>query len=370
MKHWQGLCAWVLCGLWLAACGGIDTENYGEEYGEALCHRQARCGEIRDEDACASARRDVYEALAEVGLGTHALYEGSLTAGRARFDEDAAGKCLDLIRDSSCDQSLDEVTSAEVCRFLFGQRKDGEACLVKEDCGAASYCSRGAFQPGHPVCEAGTCKPLPRQGEPLTGADNVHACAPGLSPDVSSVCQPTSGEGGPCMASHGCASGLTCDEDLHQCRRPFRVGESCDAGARRCLPHLRCAEGSCRTLADVGESCTLSRSFGASWTSDCKRDLFCDAAPDSTQGTCEERLGKGSSCRDYRECGTGFFCDLSAGQTGTCRELVSEGGKCDTLPASWASCASPRRTRASAGSRRANPARRRTTSSPRPACRG
>lgn len=41
----------VVCGLVLVACGGgLGREDYAEAYSEALCHWQARCGEIRDEE--------------------------------------------------------------------------------------------------------------------------------------------------------------------------------------------------------------------------------------------------------------------------------------------------------------------------------
>jgi hypothetical protein len=325
MKQWKAVaCAW---GLWLAACGGTSKEDFTQERDDALCHRQARCGEIHDEDACASGRREWSEALRERGMEPYAIYEGSLEAGRTRFDEERAEACADLLRESSCEQSLEEVTSAEVCRVLVGQRQDGEACLINEDCGAASFCS---VELRRAVCEAGTCKPLPGVGERLLGYDNVYSCAPGLSPDANSICQPTVGENGPCQSTLSCAVGLVCDPNSQQCQRRGRVGERCGEGAPSCLTHLRCAEGSCRELAGVGESCTLSRTWGTSWSSDCKRDLFCDAALDTTQGTCKLRREEGSECRDYSECAPVLFCDQRPGQQArTCQKGVGEGGTCD-----------------------------------------
>lgn len=329
MKQVHGVAfAWAVCGLLLAACGGIEPEEYGETRDEALCHRQARCGELRDEEACVRARGEWNRALREAGMGPYAHFEGSLEAGRTRFDEERAEACMDLIRDSSCEQSLDEVMSAEVCRVLVGQRKDGEACLVNEDCGVASYCE---LKPERATCDAGACKPLPGVGEKLLGYNNIYSCAPGLSPDANDVCQPTVGENGPCQSSQSCAVGLLCDPNLQQCRRPGRVGESCGEGAQRCLPHLRCAEGSCRELADVGESCTRSRGNILGWMSDCKRDLNCEAEAEASRGTCQEPRGAGSACGDQSECQSGLFCDQRAGQqTRTCQEGVGEGGKCDT----------------------------------------
>jgi hypothetical protein len=111
----------------------------------------------------------------------------------------------------------------------------------------------------------------------------------------------------------------------------LRVGLSCGPGQRPYLPHLRCFEGSCRQLANVGMSCTRVRDLGLSWTSDCKLDLFCDAGPEGTRGTCKERKGAGSVCLDYSECQMGLFCQQHAGQEArTCQAPVGEGSKCDT----------------------------------------
>src|SRR5688500_17143783 len=101
MKQVHGVAfAWAVCGVLLAACGGIEPEEYGETRDEALCHRQARCGELRDEEACARARSEWNQALREAGMGPYAHFEGSLEAGRTRFDEERAEACMDLIRDS------------------------------------------------------------------------------------------------------------------------------------------------------------------------------------------------------------------------------------------------------------------------------
>lgn len=332
MKQLHGVAVAWMCGLVLAACGGgdIKQEEFAETRDEALCHRQARCGEIRDEEACVRDKGALDVALRDAGLDPFALYAGSLKAGRASFDGKRAKECADLIRDSACEQSLDEVTSAEACKVFVGQRKDGEACLVTEECGVASYCNRTSQSA---VCETGTCKALPGAGTKLTGEDGVYECAPGLWVDEHQVCQPTVAENGKCDDSESCAIGLVCDPDLHQCRRPGLVGMSCGPELRPCLPHLRCFEGSCRQLANVGMSCTLLRDASQSWSSDCKTDLFCDAGAEGSQGFCKARRSAESACLDSSECQQGFFCGLSAGQqSGTCQALVGEGGKCGDAP--------------------------------------
>lgn len=325
MKQVQGMALAAVCGLLLAACGSVEPVEYVETYEEALCHRQLRCGEVRDEAACVRASQEMRAR----GVDFLALHDGSIATGRMRFDAERAEECVDLIRDSACEKSLDELLQTDACRVFVGQRKEGEACQLNQDCDYPSfYCSR---QDGGLACGAGTCKRPPGQGEVLFGMNGADTCAPGLSPDEHYICQPTANEGEACKSDLSCAVGLYCDEEDEVCKRPGIIGVSCGPRERECLPHLRCFEGSCRQLANVGMSCTLHRGWGLSWVSDCKRDLFCDAGEEGSQGICKVRRSAGEKCLDYSECQTGLSCDKRAGQEdATCQAPVGEGEKCDT----------------------------------------
>lgn len=323
MKQVQGMALAAVCGLLLAACGSVEPVEYVETYEEALCHRQVRCGEFRDEESCVRSRQE----LRARGVDFLALHDGSIAAGRMRFDAERAEECVDLIRDSACEKSLDEFMQSDACKVFVGQRKEGEGCQVNQDCDYPSfYCAK---QDGPPVCGAGTCKRSFGQGEEVPGMNGADTCAPGLSPDEEYVCQPTSNEGETCQNDLRCAVGLYCDLKDEVCKRPGIIGVGCGPGERECLPHLRCFEGSCRQLANVGMSCTVQTVFGTR-SSDCKKDLFCDVGEEGTKGICKVRRSAGETCFDYNECQTGLGCEQRAGQeNATCQAPVGEGEKCD-----------------------------------------
>ncbi len=185
-----GALALTVCGLWLVACGGgIGPEDFAQEYGEALCQWQARCGEIHDVDACVLRQRDFLLAQRAAGLSPFQHFSGSLDAGRLRFDEDAAEACVERLREHSCEEPLLQRNGAIACATLVGQREDGERCAITEDCGPSSYCEGATL----PACGAGTCRPRTGPGERLPPASVESWCAPGLVP-VGEVCQPASKE--------------------------------------------------------------------------------------------------------------------------------------------------------------------------------
>jgi hypothetical protein len=313
--------ALVLMGLVLVACGGVSQEDYRESYGEALCHRQARCGEIRDEDACVREARGFASAYREAGLIVYAQYEGSIRAGRLRFNEEAAQECVQHVRDLSCNEPLPPARSGVICDVLEGQQKDGEPCLITEECGEASYCERT----DGPVCETGTCKARLGLGQRVS---NFQECAPGLVL-VGATCQAPLGEGEACVGDSVCASGLYCAGGNLWCRRFALEGESC--GTERCLPHLACSEGSCQRRFDVGMDCTVPQS-NPGGASECKRDLFCADGGGARPGTCSERLGPGERCFGDT-CKGNLFCDwLGGAQEGSCQAFRQLGESCTSVP--------------------------------------
>jgi hypothetical protein len=319
MKRWNGSPGVLaVCALLLAACGGISQEDYPEKYREALCHRKARCGQIRDEDACVRESREFARAMNEAGMSPYQMYEGSFRSGRLRFDEDLAEACVERIRDSSCDQSLGEARAGDVCHILVGQQKDGEPCLLYDECGPASYCERM----NEAVCAEGTCKPGLGLGQTLT--NGMQQCAPGLIP-VEGICQAFLGEGDTCAGSDRCALGLFCNIDTRTCQRFATEGGTCGTGGGICLSHLRCIDGSCRRLADVGEACAGG----------CKEDLFCDRTTDSEPGSCRERRGLGEPCNDvygYVTCRANLVCgNTSGGMERTCQPPAEVGASCANM---------------------------------------
>ncbi len=307
--------------LWVACGGGVSQEDYPESYGEALCHRQARCGEIRDEEACVRTSREYYRPYREVGQPAYFQYEGSFRAGRLRFDEDAAQECVERLRDLPCDERLPPAPNGDICDTLVGQQKDGEPCLLTEECAKASYCERT----DEPVCTVGTCRPRPGLGQQVSGAQK---CAPGLV-QVGNTCQALSGEGGACDWDSRCTARLYCERSIGECRRFAVEGEACSDGGGRCLPHLTCGEGRCQRLFDVGQNCAPPKLVpGGFIDTGCKRDLFCEGGDSTRPGICREPLGLGERCFGGG-CQVNLFCDWRGGtQEGSCQPPHQPGEAC------------------------------------------
>jgi hypothetical protein len=313
----------VVGALLLVACGGgVSQEDYAESYSAALCHRQARCGEIRDEDACVRNAREFTRGQREQGLAPYFQFEKSMAAGRLRFDEEAAEDCVQGLRDSACDQSLDVARNGDICDVLEGRQKDGEPCVLTEECGEASYCD-GLTEA---ACMAGTCKPRPGLGQPVTDAQE---CASGLVP-VNGTCQARAEEGGSCTTNSRCAPGLYC-ESGGMCRRFAVEGGACGDSGPQCLAHLTCKDGSCQRLFDVDADCTPSPGGPGPFSGDCKRDLVCEGGGSEGPGTCRERAGLGESCINST-CQTNLSCDWGLGATMTCQPFRQPGESCATLP--------------------------------------
>ncbi|PTL79969.1 hypothetical protein [Vitiosangium sp. GDMCC 1.1324] len=319
----------LLVGLWLAACGSVKREDFDAELATAVCEKYVRCGLSYDADSCEQGLAVGF--LAQHGL--NAQYSVAINAGQMHYDADAAEKCLEKIRSGPCDVDplssrmlLEGVGMSADCRFLFGEVADGEACRWSGECGAPSVCSSTA--PWY----CGTCQPKRAEG---AQSPSSLLCMEGLV-SFQSTCQQPLKEGQSCDQpgidySEACEPDLICDSDSLVCRRLASKGEACDLQSHRCAWNLACIDGTCHALNGKGESCT-AQAANVLDLSGCQRELFCDADP-GAPGRCRPRLvDEGSSCRDYRECGRGLYCegsDTGSGQRGTCRRLAREGESCD-----------------------------------------
>jgi hypothetical protein len=65
--------------------------------------------------------------------------------------------------------------------------------------------------------------------------------------------------------------------------------------------------------------------------SDCQLDLFCDAEPGASTGTCQVQRELGEACRlALGECRSNLTCEQQAsGTPGTCQRLGGVGAKCE-----------------------------------------
>jgi hypothetical protein len=339
----------ILAGLWLTACGNVEQEDFDKQLAEALCERHVHCGLYEDERTCKHAM--MQEFIPRYGLGRR--HEASLASGRMRFDSDAAERCLETIRESTCD--LDPVSSqsswlgfgqSDDCRFLIGTVPDGELCGALGECGPQSFCTsilRHLAFPDGPVCQRRT-----GQGETVP-SNGVFWCAPELVAEQG-VCQALAGEGESCQFPldsrlyGSCAPGLYCTPSTRRCQRLERKGEPCFEDENfLCAWDLACVQGTCRERGGEGDDCWRSQDEN-SLIRGCMFDFFCDASPNSS-GKCRALLKEGASCRDNQECAAGFYCAGPApdfGEPGTCRRKALPGEACE---GTWqcalaASCAS------------------------------
>ena len=330
--------------LGLAACGGdIAKEAFGTEVVKALCARAERCGQYAQAEAC---EQDFRQRGWEERLGLGGRYDAALQADRLRYDEDAADRCVEALRETSCARVLPTAIAFEwgiehtpECRVLLPQETGG-TCLSQVECGPDTYCHYDTRQ-GTARCE-GTCRPRGGTGDLMP---HPAYCESGLVPslDTGQCMRPIEKDGLCTRTLDGspyfmpCAEGLWCDaKGSRRCKPLGEVGEAC-VGLEEapCRPFLTCRDGTCRPLAKQGASCWAPDHTSMLPTRECQHELFCDAAS-LTLGTCKPRRSELGICRDGLDCAEGLYCADArpeVGVSGVCMKLAEVGDACGaTLP--------------------------------------
>lgn len=344
---------WILAVLavGLAACGGVAKEDFGERVTEALCERYTRCGYYASVEACERdwplvATRDRFD------LGTR--YDAALESGRLRYDEDAAERCVESVRDGACGlPALSRTAVFEgieydpACRVLRVEAP-GTDCQFNLECGEQGFCAYAASN----ACQ-GRCEPRVQEGGAVSRAD---ACEPGLVANIGGLCSlldPTCGndpqgvcervveEGGSCIKDpeggmYGyllCADGLWCDgQGTGLCKRNLPEGEACEAmWGPPCEARLVCREGVCAPYAREGEQCRARNTYSLIHHDECQRGLFCDAGS-FEYGTCQKTRAEGEACRTAAmECAHNMDCrpETEGDDWGTCQKRPGLGADCD-----------------------------------------
>jgi hypothetical protein len=321
----------------LAACGGEDSaaEDFGAQVVEALCAREARCGVDSRAETCEASWRS-RDGATWLGLGTR--YDAALESGQLRFDEAAARRCVDAIRNRDC--RLPALSQAALsrgieyepsCQLLRVQRTV-ESCVAHAECGEDGYCG----YTGSSGCQ-GTC--VARAGEGASAEWPEH-CAPGLVlTEGASSCERPRDEGETCFVTldsggheYPCAPGLWCERGSDVCRRTGGEGDACSFEQDlRCGDAFVCLGGRCQRRPSVGSTCTAPRVHDSHSGNPCQRDLFCDA--DAQQpGTCQARRKKGDACRHSFECAADQHCAGSVPESGTwgrCQQRPGRGEACE-----------------------------------------
>jgi hypothetical protein len=286
-------------GLVVCACSGgrSSTPNdFPRKVADAACTYGVRCGFVADRASCSGAINEGYgQALADV------------SAGKTRFDDAAAAKCLSAISSLSCNRSERLGGALDACGTVFkGTGAVGGPCFVDTEC-ASGRCDTGSCDQAccHGVCEDAV---LPKP----EGSDCFHndvICVEGTSCQLSgastATCQPRVGEGEPCVGTADeCAVGMTCFAAAGTggtCRRYPSSGGDCDPAQLPCDgSHDVCdaATMKCVPAHAVGQACAGG---------DCVGFATCDA----TTMKCVHKGGPGASCSSPDECLGDLECTSS-----------------------------------------------------------
>lgn len=217
-----------------------------------------------------------------------------IDAGVLHVVPERAAACREALAGAAvpCEE-LQPLTTALWCRGVFSLAADiGDPC-------DGDICAEGLGW-----CDAGSCAPLPEQGQPCQGL-----CAAGLLCAPGGVCAPPAKggdactpEGLPCAPPHHCIGGT--------CRAAVPVGEACEQESD-CAPGLTCTDAVC---AEVPAACEPESPCGA--------EALCFGVPIRQ---CAEKLAETTPCQSDEVCIAGTYC---SDETETCTPLPGDGEPC------------------------------------------
>ncbi len=295
----------VCCASLAAACGGggVKIEDLDNEFIDALCERQVRCG----------AYASVAECKADVLVRFDDLVAG-VDAGRIRYDEGKAGDCLDALGSASCDTSAQDVRDQpQACRDAFqGTVADGGVCYDNEECISESC----AIADCGMACCAGVCNPT-RVEVALGGTCNgtTGRCVRGSFCDsATTTCVALRPLGGACTSNSQCTYGLYCPE-IGTCADGPNRGDACPDGT--CVDiGDRCSTttSTCVALGKLGDACAS----GFAGLFDCQSPLTCN----QTTLQCGNPPTAGQACLFF--CASGNFCN----DQDVCEAVKATGAAC------------------------------------------
>ncbi|MDC3960665.1 hypothetical protein [Polyangium jinanense] len=266
-----------------AGPGPIPLDALRDELAQATCEQHVRCGLSPDKPTCDATQGDEQETLQLLTDAVLGLVTYDPTAGRA---------CVEAVRAYACDTRATSLKSiSDACAGMFvGTVREGEACLLAEECAGDSFCDT-SMPTGGGVCTLGVCKKRPA---------------------LVAV-------GGDCT-TNPCVASAYCDQAAmpFTCKARKDNGDACDA-VDQCKDGMRCDVGgnpqTCYLLQNRGGQCNPSLQQGA-----CVRfDDYCHP----TDRKCVQLPGDGTACTMDNECLQYAFCD-----NGTCKRKAIEGEAC------------------------------------------
>ena len=377
--------ALLLCGVWLAGCGGdarpapapeplpdeAFVDRFCTQYLAAQCQAIVDCYPsfaLTTVAECVADRADCVSELRALSVG--------VAAGRLAYDDTAAQACFQAQGPScgrvDCNSKAFTGRVAPGGRCYLGYecagglcRTDGTQALFvagKTDCpgapgtcvgyaGIGAKCSTGLVGLVGPVVDGPLCDPSVAYCDRTCVAFTAGgSCGPGqvciegsycaaVGVASSPTCRPLGGEGAPCTGGGNpeCAAGFGCQDnttnslDGGRCglRRP--AGGSCiAANGDQCEQGLTC-QGSDPAAGVLGVCGPLgARGEGCRWNEECGLGLYCDTASHA----CADRPRLGGVCYNggvppFPTCfGEGLVCIAPPAQGGTCGMYAALGEPC------------------------------------------
>ncbi|PZR13184.1 MAG: hypothetical protein DI536_12900 [Archangium gephyra] len=263
--------------------------------------------------------------------------------GRSSFSAAAAQSCLDNLGTCgslACPAAFTGLVGVDV------------GCYSSDECDPALFCELGARCPGRCV---------PRRGEGQRG-NNARECEPGLYGRLGTLdgggaallCTQQAAVGEPCSGYQSCLEPFVCNPNSNTCVPLLAEGNACgatdggiaayqvcalplwcqprfDGGVATCAPlatrgepcgtcqqDLRCVRGTCESLGQSGEGCSVDR--------DCLWPLYCKASGQVPlgPGTCATRGDAGAACTTDQSCAPGLSCVMRGLNANVC--AVVDGG--------------------------------------------
>jgi hypothetical protein len=278
----------------LAGCGGnIAFEDYLDEQRDARCGYYVRCGTVSTVGDCRA-----YFARTET---SNASLAAAVSAGKIRYDSDAAESCIAAFDVLDCDYADQGPDALAPCDEVFtGAIRNGGDCAFDTEC-TSGQCS---IPDCTSSCCMGTCdepRVYPGLGEPCTTI-----CDGDLFCNFDQICQAPVGEGESCNGFSVCAEPLVCNGICVP--RPAR-GEACIGFCATegdvCGPELLCVPARI-----AGDDCATQ--------SECSYFYYCNFDTRS----CEQMpqtpgLPNGSTCSFSSEC-TSRYCDGECADAPVC----------------------------------------------------
>jgi hypothetical protein len=303
----------ILC-LLAGACSSSSNDGDGGITADQACQDQA-AATCALESSCSAgwALEHLYGTQTQCVAARKTTCLTNLVAPGATRTSEHVETCAQAMQAESCTDFFSNQTPT-ACQPSGGTLAAGAVCVNSDQC-ASNFC---AVPTVGAVC--GTCAPQPSVGTSCA----VTGCGVGLVCGRDShTCLAHQGDGGTCVESNDCLSGLDC------------VGLDAGGAPGTCLPNG----------ASSGVSCDVRRLSEASC--DTTIGFFCDRPADTCQlatlASAGQPCGGGAAdggnslCADggticmlnaSSNCGDGAAC-IANGSSATCVSPSPVGGPCD-----------------------------------------